>query len=357
MTLKTLLLGSATAFAVVGGAQAADLSIAEPVDYVRICDAFGSGYYYIPGTDTCLKIGGSVKFIAKFAANGVTYGAAPDTHSSNWWFTTEAVLEATAKSMTEYGELGANFKLKGVYNPNGLPAPAIPGVVAANGNVALDGASLWWGPFKFGHFSSAFDGGGGFADSVYRSDVSPEQIQISFAAAGFGLALGIEDPRTRWGTALPVNYSMPDIVAAATISQGMWDAKVSAGFAQLAIGSVYGVAGNLTVKLSSLGTGTQIRVGGAFGTGSSFVGGGTNGANNWSAYITGQTSLSSTIAIAASYGYLFNGGNGLGSWQGGAHLVWTPVPGFEGKIKAQYVVTNGVQPGVWTGEASVKRSF
>ena len=31
---------------------------AAPVEYVRICDAYGSGFYYIPGTDTCLKLGG-----------------------------------------------------------------------------------------------------------------------------------------------------------------------------------------------------------------------------------------------------------------------------------------------------------
>ena len=70
MKLKTLLLGSAAAFAVVGGAQAADLSVAEPVDYVRVCDAFGVGYWYIPGTDTCLKIGGYVQFDVKFHYDG-----------------------------------------------------------------------------------------------------------------------------------------------------------------------------------------------------------------------------------------------------------------------------------------------
>ena len=69
MKLKTLLLGSAAAFAVVGGAQAADLSIAEPVDYVRVCDAFGVGYWYIPGTDTCIKIGGNVEFTVNFHSN------------------------------------------------------------------------------------------------------------------------------------------------------------------------------------------------------------------------------------------------------------------------------------------------
>jgi hypothetical protein len=32
-----------------------------PVEYVRVCDVYGAGYFYIPGTDTCLKIGGSVR--------------------------------------------------------------------------------------------------------------------------------------------------------------------------------------------------------------------------------------------------------------------------------------------------------
>ncbi len=59
MKMKVILLGSAAAIAVTG-VQAADLSMAEPVDYVRVCDAFGTGYWYIPGTDGCIKIGGEV---------------------------------------------------------------------------------------------------------------------------------------------------------------------------------------------------------------------------------------------------------------------------------------------------------
>ena len=66
MKIRTLLLSSAAAFAVVGGAQAADLSVAEPVDYVKVCDAFGAGYWYIPGSDTCLKIGGHARFDVNF---------------------------------------------------------------------------------------------------------------------------------------------------------------------------------------------------------------------------------------------------------------------------------------------------
>src|SRR4051794_27877298 len=58
--LKHLLLGSAAGLLTVAGAQAADLPTrkAAPVNFVRICDAYGAGFFYIPGTDTCLKVGG-----------------------------------------------------------------------------------------------------------------------------------------------------------------------------------------------------------------------------------------------------------------------------------------------------------
>ncbi|MET3613208.1 hypothetical protein ABID16_001513 [Rhizobium aquaticum] len=51
MNIKSVLLGSSTAFAVVSGAQASDAMIAaapEPMEYVNVCDAFGTGYFIFP---------------------------------------------------------------------------------------------------------------------------------------------------------------------------------------------------------------------------------------------------------------------------------------------------------------------
>jgi hypothetical protein len=49
---------TAAAFAI-GGAQAADLPVkVKAVEYVRICSLYGAGFFYIPGTDTCIKLGG-----------------------------------------------------------------------------------------------------------------------------------------------------------------------------------------------------------------------------------------------------------------------------------------------------------
>src|SRR5688500_5653089 len=73
MNIKSLLLGSAAALAVVSGAQAADAVVAaepEPMEYVRVCDAYGTGFFYIPGTETCLKIGGQLRYEKRFSDGG-----------------------------------------------------------------------------------------------------------------------------------------------------------------------------------------------------------------------------------------------------------------------------------------------
>ncbi|NJR13822.1 MAG: porin, partial [Phyllobacteriaceae bacterium] len=72
MKLKSLLLGSAAALVAVSGARAADAIIAEPepVEYVRVCDAFGAGFFYIPGTETCLKVGGYVRYDINITEDG-----------------------------------------------------------------------------------------------------------------------------------------------------------------------------------------------------------------------------------------------------------------------------------------------
>ena len=60
--VKSLILGSAAGLIAVGGAQAADLPLkAKAVEYVRICSLYGAGFYYMPGTDTCIKLGGYLR--------------------------------------------------------------------------------------------------------------------------------------------------------------------------------------------------------------------------------------------------------------------------------------------------------
>src|SRR3954463_13801087 len=102
MNIKSLLLGSAAAMAVVSGAQAADAIVAaepEAVEYVRVCDAYGTGYFYIPGTETCLKINGYIRFQTNWDAGNDT------DKTDDWDATTRGQVQFTAKSDTEYGPL------------------------------------------------------------------------------------------------------------------------------------------------------------------------------------------------------------------------------------------------------------
>ena len=106
MNIKSLLLGSAAALAVVSGAQAADAIVAaepEAVEYVRVCDAYGTGYFYIPGTETCLKIEGYIRFQVDGGRNA---GNATDADlGSDWDAFTRGQVQFTSKSDTEYGPL------------------------------------------------------------------------------------------------------------------------------------------------------------------------------------------------------------------------------------------------------------
>ena len=69
--VKSLLLGTAAGLVAVAGAQAADMPVkAAPVQYVKICSLYGDGFYYIPGTDTCLKMGGYLRVQAEYNMGG-----------------------------------------------------------------------------------------------------------------------------------------------------------------------------------------------------------------------------------------------------------------------------------------------
>ena len=68
---KSLLLGTAAGLVAVAGAKAADMPVkAAPVNYVKICSLYGDGFYYIPGTDTCLKMGGYLRVQAEYNMGG-----------------------------------------------------------------------------------------------------------------------------------------------------------------------------------------------------------------------------------------------------------------------------------------------
>jgi len=71
---------------------------AAPVEYVKVCPAFGPGFYYIPGSDTCLKVGGTVWVEGMYLQ---PYTKAQDQLG----YRTNLTVSLDARTNTEYGSL------------------------------------------------------------------------------------------------------------------------------------------------------------------------------------------------------------------------------------------------------------
>src|SRR5215469_16897501 len=69
--VKRALLGTAAGLVAVSAAEAAELPVkAKPVEFVKVCSIYGAGFYYMPGTDMCIKIGGYTRAEVADAVNG-----------------------------------------------------------------------------------------------------------------------------------------------------------------------------------------------------------------------------------------------------------------------------------------------
>jgi Porin subfamily len=157
--VKSLLLGTAAGFVAVAGAQAADMPVkAKPVQYVKICSLYGDGFYYIPGTDTCLKLGGYLRVQAEYnmGAGGIPIGSGPEatqgkftrTDTNDINFRTRAALSWDVRQQTEYGTLRTYIRI-GVQQTT--PADVEGGVVF------WDRAFMQFAGFTVGKTQSFFD--------------------------------------------------------------------------------------------------------------------------------------------------------------------------------------------------------
>ena len=175
--VKSLVLGSAAALLAMGGAQAADLPVkAKAVEYVRICSLYGAGFWYIPGTDTCIKIGGYLRVDTTF--NGGIYGApfwnggggAGDRFTDRFNDRSRMALTVDTRTATEYGVVRTfaqsdwQFNNFGSTNPNAIgAAPAALGGLSGSvldgvggGYVGVEYVFLQFAGFTFGKSSSAY---------------------------------------------------------------------------------------------------------------------------------------------------------------------------------------------------------
>ncbi|TIX87252.1 porin [Rhizobium sp. P44RR-XXIV] len=227
MNIKSLLLGSAAALAVVSGAHAADAVVAaepEPLEYVRICDAYGAGYFFIPGTETCLKIGGKVRTEGQWYT---PYN--PNARLGTLWHT-RAELRLETATDTEYGALKTNTELRWDWNDGGSTS------------TNLLHASISLGGFTVGKEDSQFNVFTGYAGDVINDDVvydGPYELnQITYnydAGNGFTAVISLEDTNSGSGATGSngedsSDHYAPDVVAGAGFKSGAWGFKVVGGY-------------------------------------------------------------------------------------------------------------------------------
>lgn len=211
MNVKSLLLGSAAALAAVNGARAADAVVVaepEPAEYVKVCDVYGAGYFYIPGTETCLRIGGYVRYDITGGDLGSLDGAQAidkldgdvnDTWKKNARFTlkTWTAQETELGTLKTYTENRFNF---GNTAKSGIGPDVNGGVGAYSKPVSLNYAWIQLGGLRVGMDQSAFNTFIGYAGNVIQDTLVPygafdtNVIQYYFDAGnGFTAVVSLEE--------------------------------------------------------------------------------------------------------------------------------------------------------------------
>ncbi|TGT61294.1 porin [Mesorhizobium sp. M00.F.Ca.ET.170.01.1.1] len=181
MNIKSLLLGSAAALIAVSGARAADaVTVAEPepAEYVKICDVYGSGYFYIPGTETCLRIGGYVRYDIGVGDVGSfdgarTFDQRTGDDQATWFKNARFTLKTWTGQETELGTLKTYTETRINFgNSNGYGFGTYDNY-AHNKGMTLNFAWIQLGGLRVGKDESAFDTFIGYAGNVINDTIVP----------------------------------------------------------------------------------------------------------------------------------------------------------------------------------------
>jgi hypothetical protein len=235
--VRTFIVGTAASLIAASVADAADLPVkAKPIEYMRICSAYGAGFFFIPGTDTCMKIGGYLRVDTTF--NGGVQGSPAwngDAGQHNRYFDyfaarSRMLLSIDTRTDTEYGVVRTfgqgrfQFSTLGnnTFNPN-----SINGSLPVAGSQLLDTPGggvttiqflfIQFAGFTFGQSASAYSSPwqgfpGNISDFLLggqNNDTGVNNIQYT-ADFGNGITgtIGLDDP-TVWDRTNVFNLSLP----------------------------------------------------------------------------------------------------------------------------------------------------
>ena len=372
MNIKSLLLGSAAALVAGSGARAADAVVVaepEPVEYVRVCDVYGAGFFYIPGTETCLAISGYVWY--QIAANNYTPGAletlpsAGGTAGEGFYKSVRARVNFDARSETEWGTLRGYIRLQSTaahYN-------------TVDSTVQIDQAFIQLGGLMMGYTESAWaatqyggasNWGSHSWSGLYYGYQQRDLIAYSFQGGnGFFGTISLEDD------GLTGQGYMPDVVVKVGVNQGWGSVWAKVAYDESFDGTPYTVNPNIPGLFGGASSGgwaasigAQINVPNMPGSSLRIIGFWADGAHNFNAggpSILGVAGTSlyggSEWSILASYNHQFSAtlgasvgfqyfkdlyyagtdfSRGNDAWAAEASVVWTPVTNFEVRAEVRY---------------------
>ena len=221
--VKSLMLGSAAGLIAMSGAQAADLPVkAKAVEYVKICSLYGAGFFYIPGTDTCIKLGGYLRVDTTF--NGSIYDQPAwsgdlglgDRFVNHEVSRARMALTVDTRTATQYGVVRTFGQADFQYDTLGQSSFA-PGGLASNlgansstllmtpgnGYTAVEYVFLQFAGFTFGKSSSAYASpwngypGNNTSYLIGGNDSVTGVMNIQYTAQfgnGVSGSIGLDDP-------------------------------------------------------------------------------------------------------------------------------------------------------------------
>ncbi|WP_321503165.1 porin [Breoghania sp.] len=255
MTTKLVLAAAAAGMFTAAGAQAADLPVApEPVNYVRVCDAYGSGFFYLPGTETCLRVSGGMRVefrFRDFADDGNSNWGTRDGNATTT--RARAYTRFDSRTATEYGLLRTYVDLWFTGDSGGSTTPT----------VTLKNGFIQFGGFTFGRVGNGFfdfytgDAWGSMQDQGFSDHESTVFAYTYGFGNGVSASLSIEDAtfsRGQLANGFDADgnvvdafggHKLPDLVANVRIDQGWGAAQV--------MGAVHQVNGGNTVQDSAVG--------------------------------------------------------------------------------------------------------
>jgi len=313
---------------------------------VKICSLYGAGFYYIPGTDTCIRIGGHIRAEVSFLGRGggdtsivTADGLNTRTRDRDFFFTrARSYLNVDTRTQTSYGTL-RTFSV--VRAEHATPV----GLAAAASALSVDTAMIQWGGFTIGRAGTTYfdspwvyatkwgsNGSYGLSDSTSGRFVAAYTHQFGNGISG---TLSLEDTKERkrgnynGANALSILGIAP---AVDTRGGNTWPEIVG----QLRIDQAWGgfhIAANVMnnhVAYNCGGTSgtTTVAAGGCSelsGNPSDKVGGGVNAAFKFNVptgvndalYIGGAWSKGATIDVIRNNGI----GSGIASYGGSDNLA------------------------------------